>query len=145
MVGRIVVTILHKDKEGLMEISIIFARFLGLLYVAVGLGLLFNKNYYQKIFSDFLNNVAMLYIGGILALIFGFLLVTYHNVWVGSWVVIITVIGWLALMKGIFILVCPSLMQRFVQYLLNKPKFLQIEGVFALILGLVLGYFGFIS
>jgi hypothetical protein len=45
---------------------------------------------------------------GIMTLIIGVALVVGHNVWDGSWRVVITVIGYLSLLKGIAILAWPD-------------------------------------
>lgn len=126
-----------------MDVSILLARIFGLVYVTVGLGILLNRTYYQKLFNDWWQNYAALYLGGFMALVAGLVIVTYHNIWVASWVVLVTVIGWLALIKGILLLVFPSAMLRFTQMLVSKPRFLPIEGIVALVIGLFLSYHGF--
>jgi len=128
-----------------METSIFVAKILSLVYLSVGLGLLLNQSFYQKLFKDFMESPSVLYVGAIMALVVGFLLVTYHNIWVVSWVVLITILGWLALIKGIALLVIPNAMLRMTQSLLDKKYYLCIQAIAALILGLILGYYGFVA
>lgn len=128
-----------------MELSILVARILALVYIVIGIGVLVDQNYYRKLISDMQNNTSIIYLGGILALVIGFFLVTYHNIWEASWVVIVTVIGWIALIKGVVLLIFPSFMMRLMASIAKMKKFLVIEGISAVILGGILGYFGFIA
>ncbi|MBU0578030.1 hypothetical protein KJ742_04570 [Patescibacteria group bacterium] len=125
-----------------MDTSIFIAKILGLSYIVVGLGLLFSSGYYKKLYEDMMKNTGIMYLGGIMALIVGYLMVTYHNFWVKDWTVIITVLGWLALLKGFFLLVLPEQMVKLTLSLFPK-KNMNVWGGVVLVLGLVLGYFGF--
>lgn len=127
-----------------MGTSIIFAQIICLVYLAVGLGILINGDYYRKMMSDFVNNTAAIYIGGFMALILGYIIVVSHNIWEWHLVVIITIIGWLAIIKGILLFVFPRVMIRFSEFLIAKKNYLRVTAIFAIILGLVMGYYGFV-
>ncbi|MBU1992507.1 MAG: hypothetical protein ABH856_02325 [Patescibacteria group bacterium] len=125
-----------------MELSLLMAKLLGVVYIVVGLGMLINKDGYKDMMGDIYKNSLMLYMGGVMALVVGLLLVMYHNLWVSSWEVIITILGWLALLKGLLLLLAPKAMKGMVGF---WEKNIQFGGVIVLILGLVLGYFGFVA
>ena len=91
-----------------------------------------------------LDEAGTMYMGGFMALIAGVLLVTYHNEWVKSWEVIITIIGWLALVKGVALLAFPTMALKFYKPLL-KGNITTWGGVGITILGLILGYYGYIA
>ncbi|MHC4104175.1 MAG: hypothetical protein ACYSR9_04490, partial [Planctomycetota bacterium] len=76
---------------------------LSLYYIAVGIGILVNTQFYKKVFEDFIERTSILYLGGVMALGVGYLLVAFHNTWTKDLSVIITIVGWLALVKGILI------------------------------------------
>ncbi|MBT3864449.1 hypothetical protein HOE67_03980 [Candidatus Peregrinibacteria bacterium] len=122
-----------------MELSILVAQIIALVYLSLGLGLLFNGAYYKKSFTEMLKSPAFMYLGGVIALVVGFLIVNAHNVWVKDWTVIVTIIGWLALIKGILILVAPKLLVNIAKPMLKHTAVL---GVCVVIMGLVFGYFG---
>ena len=82
-----------------MQSSIFLAKLLGPYCIIVAVGILFNRKIYQKLMEDFCKSTALIYMGGVLALFFGLLIVLFHNVWVGGWPVVITVFGWLGLLK----------------------------------------------
>ena len=116
---------------------------LSLVYLAVGIGMLINPDFYKKIFQDFIDSPTALYLGGIMALIVGYLLVTFHNVWEMDWHVIITVIGWMALIKGMLILVRPKAMITLTKAIIKKESALKIMSVFVIIVGLLFSFLGF--
>jgi uncharacterized protein YjeT (DUF2065 family) len=128
-----------------MEVSIFIAKLIGLIYLVIGLGLIFNPKYYHKMFNDLLNDAPLTYISGMLALVIGLLFVIFHNIWLGSWVVVITVFGWLALVKGVLLLVFPKAMKKFSKGLFKTSNVLMLDGFIGLIFGLVFVYFGFFA
>ena len=125
-----------------MELSVLVAKLYGAVMVALGLGLLFNLAYYKKTFSEMLKNKTYVFLGGIFALVVGLLLVLHHNIWEASWVVIITIFGWLGLVKGVLLLVVPGFADFFEGWFKNKGLLIAM-GVGSLVLGGVLLYFGF--
>ncbi len=124
-----------------MELSIFIARILGLAYVVVGLGMLFNPKYYAASMKEMVKELGVMYLGGVMALVVGFIWVSYHNVWQG-WPILITVFGWLALIKGITLLMFPKLMMKFTNYFFKHASALGWWGFIILVLGLVFSYLG---
>jgi len=96
-----------------METSILIAKIIGLIYVAFGVGLLLNKSYYIKAINSLLEDSSYFIIGGLLAIIIGILIIEYHNIWSNDWTVLITIIGWIALIKGIILLAFPPVFDTF--------------------------------
>ena len=126
-----------------MELSIFIAKLLAVVYIAIGVSMLLNGKHYKQMISNMMETPGIIYLGGIMALIAGYLIVTYHNIWVKDWTVIITVFGWIALVKGVFLLVFPKAFIRFFKGMMRKWNF-TVLGACVLILGSLLGYFGFI-
>ena len=125
-----------------MELSVFIAQILGLVYVSFGLGLLINGDYYKKVIDDMLKNTGFMIYGGMMALVFGFLIVKHHNLWVQDWRVLITLLGWIGLIKGVLLFVAPKALLDFSKPLL---KDMNVLGVGVLIMGSVIGYFGFFA
>lgn len=126
-----------------MDLSIFVARVVAVIYLAVGLGMLFDKVYYKKFFDNFMKDVTAMYVAGLVALVAGFSLVTFHNDWVKSWEVLVTILGWTALVKGILILAVPSTFFSLTKSMVMSKK-LSNYSYIVIVLGLVFGYFGFI-
>ncbi|MCF7830730.1 hypothetical protein K9M41_01905 [Candidatus Gracilibacteria bacterium] len=98
-----------------METSLFLAKFLGIMFTVMGLAILFNFKTYPKVMGDVLKNSALVYLCGFLSLMMGILLVLFHNVWEGGWVVLITVIAWISLVKGVLLLLFPGWMTKMKQ------------------------------
>ncbi len=127
-----------------MTLSLFVIRFLAVLYLGVGLGMLLNKSHYRTMMTAFAKDSGARYIGGFFALGVGFALVTYHNIWEKSWVVLVTVVGWLALLKGLTFLLFPGFVDKAVHFW-TKESVWPYMNFFILAMGLVCGYFGFIA
>ena len=100
-----------------METSILIAKIIGVIYFSFGIGIVFNKKYYSKTIKHLLDDSTYLVLGGFLAIVFGLIIIEFHNNWAENWTVIITVIGWGALLKGILLLAFPKSLNLF------KPLF----------------------
>ena len=125
--------------------SIFIARVFGLFYLIIGAGFIFNRKSFQGIMDDFCKNKAVLFFSGIFALVIGIVIVLIHNVWVANWTVMITIIGWAGLIKGIWMIVFPDTVPKFMESYRKNKNLIMIHSSIALILGAVLTYFGFFA
>ncbi|MBU1923460.1 MAG: hypothetical protein KJ710_04285, partial [Candidatus Omnitrophica bacterium] len=98
-----------------METSIFIARIFGLCYLILGAGFVLNRKALGQVIDDFCKNAALFFYGGLFTLVIGIVIILTHNVWVANWTVIITILGWLALIKGIWIIVFPNTVSVFMQ------------------------------
>ena len=114
-----------------------------LVYLAIGVGILVNQDFYKKLYGEFIESALAMYFGGVAALAIGYLIVTFHNTWTKDFSVIITVIGWMALIKGILILVGPKVMIKLTKAIISKEKTFKIQAVMIIIFGLLLAFLGF--
>jgi uncharacterized protein YjeT (DUF2065 family) len=114
-----------------------------LFYITVGIGILVNPGFYKKLFEDFIDNAAILYLGGIMALTIGYLILTFHNTWTKDLSVIITIFGWLAMIKGLVILIRPKIIITLSKAMVQKENILKIEAIVIIILGLAFSFLGF--
>ena len=78
------------------------------LSVSASVGAFFAADHYRKIADDLFNNAGLTYLAGFITVVIGLLVVTYHNRWTKNWTVLITILGWLALVKGIFLIAFPQ-------------------------------------
>lgn len=113
------------------------------MYTAAGLGFLLSGDFYRKMMTEMRESRVSVYISAVVALIFGFVIVSFHNDWRPDWTLIVTIIGWLGLAKGILLFIFPEPLLRMSERLMAMKNYLRIAGIFALILGFVLAYFGF--
>ena len=118
-------------------------QIISIVYIAVGIGIFINPGFYKKLFEDFIENAAVLYLGGITALVVGYLILAFHNTWTMDLSVIITIVGWLALIKGVVILIQPKIIITLSKAILQKENILKIEAIAVIILGLAFAFLGF--
>ena len=61
-------------------------------------------------------------------------------IWAKDWTVLITIIGWVSLLKGIILIAFPQSISSFKGIYKNT----RLWGIFMIAIGLLFGYFGFI-
>jgi len=125
-----------------MENSMLFARLLGSYCIIVAVGILFNRKTYQKVMADFCQNSALLYIGGMLSLLFGLFVVLFHN-GVANWAVIITIFGWGGIIKGAWLIIFPNAVAKFIEVYQKNVGLLMVHSFIIAALGIFLMIMGF--
>ena len=123
-----------------MNLSNYLAELWGITIVVVSLALLIKPKYLESLFAE-VENEATMFFWGIVSLVIGIAMVLVHNVWVPDWRVIVTILGWSSLAKGLDVLFLPEHMRK------RWPKMgnwqWRIIFVFLLFSGFVLTYLGF--
>jgi hypothetical protein len=98
-----------------MNTSRYIARLMGpvLLIIGIGMiaGLFVEAESYSSLMKEFIGSRALIFITGVLALLAGLAIVNAHNLWVPDWRVVVTVLGWLFILRGIMNLVSPAVVQ----------------------------------
>lgn len=126
-----------------MTCSIFFARLLAPVFIIIAAGLIRNPKTYQKMIDDFCKSSTLIYLGGFISLFFGIIVVLLHNVWVLDWPVLITIWGWGGIAKGVWLLVFPETLPKFMRVYEKNKNLLEIQSAAILIIGAALAYFGF--
>lgn len=126
-----------------MDISIALAQIIGPLLMLVAIGFLYNQDHYAKMVEHFLKNAELYYFSGVMALLVGLFIVINHNIWIADWRVIITVIGWLSVLKGVIRIVFPTYGAKYANAFTDSSLSLNIGAVIILIFGAILCFQGF--
>ena len=128
--------------DGATDLSIFFAKLIGVYLVLVFLSMLLHHQKYKRIMSDFLSNSALLTFAGGTGLLLGLLVVLTHNFWLSEWPVLITLVGWIAVLQGILRLFFPDAYIKLVKEMMTKAGWL-IWCWLCFIVGLYLVWVGF--
>jgi hypothetical protein len=120
-----------------MNTSIVLAQILGIMFVVLGLSMLFNKKWTTLAVEEIVKNQGLTWIGGLVTLILGAVIVALNNVWTSGLPLFITILGWLTLIKGAFILLLPDSTVSYYRKM-NKGNIFVWGGVIVFILGLIL-------
>ena len=121
--------------------TVLLAKFLGVFFVVLGLSFLFNRDHASGVAGDLVKHPALQVIAGVLPLLVGSFVVAAHNVWVPNEAVIVTLVGWLLLLAGVFRLWFVSAWVSMVEKASDHGPV--VGGFVALILGALLSYLGF--
>jgi len=124
-----------------MCVSVFFAQVIGFFLFLVSLPMLVHQQRFKKTATDFLNNHNLVALTGWIGTLLGLLVVVCHNVWVAKWPVVITLVGWFALLQGLLRLYFPDTFVRIMKDLLTNKGYLLMSWVF-LIVGLYLIWAG---
>ncbi len=127
-----------------MAISIFLAKVLGLYFVVIALWLLIRHRHTEMVMNEMMASPGVLSLAAILGLIFGVLIVVAHNIWHLNWTLIITLIGWIALVKAFFNLFLTDVARRFFKVWLQSRSAMVITDIFMIIIGVFLLYHGFV-
>jgi hypothetical protein len=126
-----------------MLTSTFIAKLMGPILLAVAIAILIDQKAMRAMAKEFLGSRALIFIFGIVDLLLGLVLVLVHNVWVMDWRVIITLIGWISIVRGLVrILFAPWIVKN-APGLLRKQGLLMTISIVMLTLGAVLSYYGY--
>ena len=128
-----------------MQTSIFLARLLGPALLTLGLSILFNESYYRAMTKQFVANKPLMYVAALVGVIAGLAIVLVHNVWTTDWRVIITLLGWANLLRGIASLLLPDNISALAKDLMANKKMPMPAGIVAGLLGAILCYFGYLG
>jgi len=123
-----------------MDAATFVAALIGPLYVVVGIGILLDPDHYRRITEDFFRSPALIYLGGAMALAAGLAILYFHHSWSDGWRVIITVLGWLAVLKGAHLLILPGHVSQLWSPLISRPTWLRPASIAIIAFGLFLSF-----
>jgi hypothetical protein len=124
-----------------MQLSLFLAKIFAVLYFVLGLSMVVNNRYYLKVLWKKFTDSPLLYATGVISLVGGLIVISIHNYWRCSWVTIVTVMGWICFVKGVFIVMLPKLMMKISEFFLKFRATFIIGGMFLVLLALTLGWF----
>jgi len=84
-----------------MTTSRMIAGLMGPTLVANAAAILVNLRAFPGLAEQVSRDPALILLSGILLFVAGLAIVRVHNVWTGGWPVLVTVLGWLALLGGL--------------------------------------------
>lgn len=128
-----------------MYASVFLAQLLGPMFAVLGVALLVKPQMFRTILSEFIRSPALLYLAGFFGLLGGLALILTHNVWVPDWRLIITLIGWLAIVRALITIFQPQWIVVAGTAILVRRGIFVGAAVIDLIIGLVLSYFGYVA
>ncbi|HTY23079.1 MAG TPA: hypothetical protein VMC85_08105 [Desulfomonilaceae bacterium] len=129
----------------MMQTSRVLARVIGPSLIITGVGILLNLGTYQHMIEEYSKSASLCYLGGFVALLLGLIVLQFHNVWEARWPVVITILGWIAFIKGAVLIVFPGLIHNLWLPYVGSPVPLIVSLSISLVVGVFLtikGYWG---
>jgi putative exporter of polyketide antibiotics len=125
--------------------TLFLSKLIGLYCILVALSMMTRKQATVETVTVLLQNPSMTLILGVITLAAGLAMVLAHNIWSrGTLVVVVTLLGWIALIKSLFFLFLPPEMgARLFLGQLHYQQFFYMYAAISLVLGVYLTYSGF--
>ncbi|MGA9539874.1 MAG: hypothetical protein WBQ77_02295 [Methyloceanibacter sp.] len=128
-----------------MQTSIFLAQLIGPVLLTGAISLFVNGERQRAMAREFLESPPLIYLSGILVMTAGLAIVLNHNVWALDWRILITLVGWMALIGGAFRILFFDEVEKIGEKMLDRPWSLTIGGVVWLVIAVVLIYFGYFA
>ena len=126
-----------------MDLSIFLSKVLGIYLIVMSVAFVTQEKRLKPLMLNMMHDSALVLVAGFMALIMGILLVVSHNMWVKDWRVIITIVGWTTLLKGMSIILFPDfLVNLSIKWMQNKIAY-YATFFFTFLIGALLIYFGY--
>lgn len=130
-----------------MNTSEYIARLMGPVMLIIGIGMiagmLTEGDAYSSVMKEFIGSRALIFITGVLALVAGLAVVNAHNLWVPDWRVIVTILGWLFIVRGVSNLVFPGTVQTLGDRMIASHGGVLAGAAFTIALGAILSIMGY--
>ena len=82
-------------------------------------------------------NQGLTWLAGLITLLMGATIIVINNIWTSGLPLIITILGWLTLLKGVFLMLFPNISFSYYKKM-NKGNVFVWGGLFVFILGVML-------
>jgi hypothetical protein len=128
-----------------VQASLVIARLIGPLFATVGIGMLTNTETYRQIGAQYLSTYAIIYLSGIIILLIGLSILNVHNIWTRDWRSVITAVGWILTMAGVWRIIAPQFVPFVGGAILAHQGFFTGAGIVLLALGGFITFKGYMS
>lgn len=126
------------------DTTLLVSQLAGPTMMVFALGMFMNKKHFIKAMKSLDKEPLFIVITGAISMVVGLAIVLNHNVWSTAPEVIVSLIGWLSVVKGAWHVLFPDALVKFVKKLANEG-FLNFDGLLALALGGYMSWWAFLA
>ena len=126
-----------------MASTMFLAKLLGSFFLVVGIALFSKKDALLKEFVPFAENTVAMFYAGALAFLAGISMVLHHNSWENGMESLISLFGWIALIKGASLMILPNNIFVDLVKSFNKPVYYHLKAMALILLGAYFAFYGF--
>src|SRR5436853_5083156 len=91
-----------------MTTAKMIAGLIGPTLIAMAAAILVNLGALPVMLEQITRDPALIFLSGILLFVAGLAIVRVHNIWTGGWPVLVTVLGWVAVLSGLLRMLFPT-------------------------------------
>ena len=127
-----------------MDMSLVLARFWGLILVLLCCSMLVNVKFYVRLVKGFQDESAR-FLYFFVVLVIGAVSVSVMNQWTWDQKGLITLLGWGSLLKGLFGILLPDLSNKLIQRVNLSPMVIYPSALIMLVVGCYLLFCGVVG
>ncbi len=130
-------------KTARVNTSRVLARIIGPVLIISAAGFSINVRVYQGMVQEFSKSASLCYFGGLIGLLFGLIILQFQNRWEARWPVIITILGWITVVKGALLILFPGLISHFLSASASGSVPMMISAAVSIAVGVFLSIKGY--
>jgi hypothetical protein len=132
------------NREGrTVTISKMIAGLIGPTLIAIAAGMLLNLGSFPALAEQISRDPGLIFVSGILLFVAGLAILRAHNIWVGGWPVLVTVLGWLAILGGLLRMLFPTRLAAIAAAVGGSTGGIIVGAVVLLVVGAFLSFKGY--
>jgi len=126
-----------------MTTSKTIAGLIGPTLVAIAAAMLFNLRSLPALAEQVSRDSALIFLSGVLLFVAGLAIVRAHNIWTAGWPVLVTGLGWLAVLSGLARMFFPAQLAAIAAGIGQSTGLIIATAVVLLVLGAFLSFKGY--
>ena len=127
------------EARMLMQNAMWLASIFGPLLMILGVWMLFYHDNIVKVCASVKNTPCCLYVMSIINLLIGLTILNQFNVWMMGLSILVTLLGWFTLIRGLMALFVPHVLMKWA----HDPSWMKVKGIVPLVWGFGLCWLAF--
>jgi len=123
-----------------MATSKTIAALLGPTLVASAASIFLNLDAWPGMVDQAFRNPVLILVAGYPLFVAGLAIVYFHNRWTGGWPVVVTVLGWLAVVSGLLRILLPTRLAEIAMRAVQTAGVMPISALIILVVGAFLSF-----
>lgn len=95
-----------------MENAIIISKIAAIVYLSIAVGTFINPSFMKKLLDDFIKSPGLTFLAAWITLIVGIFIILSYNVWTRHRGLLVTILGWIATIKGVSLFIMPQKLMK---------------------------------
>jgi hypothetical protein len=138
------IRVMPAKGQDMMQTSIFLAKLIGPALLLIGIGVLTHRAHYRAVAAEIVGSRALFYMISAIGLAAGLAIVLVHNVWTADWRVLITLFGWINVVRSALSVLLPTQAMAFASRGVARENTLLVAGITALVLGAIFCFYGYL-